>query len=87
MMEFQEKAVAAVVQRLRKERGLSQEVLSGLAVMARSHLSMVETGDMLPTLPTLWRLAEAFEIRPSELVTMIENEMERMGVEAREGEK
>lgn len=86
-MEFQAKAVAAVVQRLRKERKLSQEVLSGLAVMARSHLSMVETGDMLPTLPTLWRLAEAFEIRPSELVTMIENEMERMGVEAREGEK
>ena len=78
MMEFQAKAVAAVVCRLRKELGQSQEVLSGLAVMARSHLSMVETGEMLPTLPTLWRLAEAFDMRPSELVALIEEEMERM---------
>lgn len=76
-MEFQAKAVAIVVQRLRKERKLSQEVLSGLAVMARSHLSMVETGDMLPTLPTVWRLAEAFDMRPSELVALIEEEMEK----------
>lgn len=76
-MEFQAKAVAAVVQRLRRERKLSQEVLSGLAVMARSHLSMVETGDMLPTLPTVWRLAEAFGMRPSELVALIEEEIEK----------
>lgn len=78
MTDFQAKAVAAVIQRLRKERGQSQEVLSGLSVMARSHLSMVETGEMLPTLPTLWRLAEAFEMRPCELVELIEEEMERM---------
>ena len=77
-MEFKGKAVATVICRLRKERGQSQEVLSGLAVMARSHLSMVETGEMLPTLPTLWRLAEAFGLRPSELVAMIEDEMSKM---------
>ncbi len=78
-MEFKNKAVAVVVQRLRTERRQSQEVLSGLAAMARSHLSMVETGDMLPTLPTVWRLAEAFDMRPSELVALIEEEMEKMG--------
>ncbi len=33
---------------------------------------------MLPTLPTLWRLAEAFGLRPSELVAMIEDEMSKM---------
>ncbi len=82
-MEFNNRAVAVVIQRLRTERKQSQEVLSGLAVMARSHLSMVETGDMLPTLPTLWRLAEAFDMRPSKLVALIEEEMERMGDEAR----
>ena len=63
---------------MRRERRQSQEVLSGLAAMARSHLSMVETGEMLPTLPTLWRLAEAFGLRPSELVAMIEDEMSKM---------
>lgn len=78
-MEFNEAAAAAVLRRLRKKRGLSQEVLSGLAAMARSHLSMVETGDMLPTLPTVWRLAEAFDMRPSKLVALIEEEMEKMG--------
>jgi transcriptional regulator with XRE-family HTH domain len=77
-MEFNGKAVAAVISRLRRERRQSQEVLSGLAAMARSHLSMVETGEMLPTLPTLWRLAEAFGLRPSELVAMIEDEMSKM---------
>lgn len=77
-MEFNGKAVAAVISRLRRERRQYQEVLSGLAAMARSHLSMVETGEMLPTLPTLWRLAEAFGLRPSELVAMIEDEMSKM---------
>ena len=77
-MEFNGKAVAALISRLRRERRQSQEVLSGLAAMARSHLSMVETGEMLPTLPTLWRLAEAFGLRPSELVAMIEDEMSKM---------
>ena len=77
-MEFNGKAVAAVISRLRRERRQSQEVLSGLAAMARSHLSMVDTGEMLPTLPTLWRLAEAFGLRPSELVAMIEDEMSKM---------
>ena len=77
-MEFNGKAVAAVISRLRRERRQSQEVLSGLAAMARSHLSMVETGEMLPTLPTLWRLAEAFGLRPSELVAMIEDAMSKM---------
>lgn len=85
-MEFQPKAVAAVIQRVRGQRKLSQEVASGLAVMARSHLSMVETGEMLPTLPTLWRLAEAFDMRPSELVALIEEEMEKTDAAAREGE-
>ena len=60
-MEFNGKAVAAVISRLRRERRQSQEVLSGLA-----------------TLPTLWRLAEAFGLRPSELVAMIEDEMSKM---------
>lgn len=86
-MEFKGKAVATVICRLRKERGQSQEVLSGLAVMARSHLSMVETGDMLPTLPTLWRLAKALDMKPYELVKLMEEEMERADASVREGEK
>lgn len=86
-MEFDKGAVAAVIRRLRKERGQSQEVLSGLAAIARSHLGMIETGDMLPTLPTIWKIAEAFDMRPSELVALFEEEVERMEDSSIEGKK
>lgn len=77
-MEFREKAIATVIRRLRKNRKLSQEVLSGLAGMERSHLGMVETGGRIPNLYTIWRIADALDMRPSELVALIEEEMERM---------
>ena len=44
MIEFDKKAVGTVIRRLRREKGLSQEVASGLAGIARSHLAMIETG-------------------------------------------
>lgn len=75
-MEFHAKAAAIVIRRLRKKRKLSQEVLSGLAGMARPHLSMVERGERIPNLYTIWRIADALDMRPSELVAMIEEEME-----------
>lgn len=77
-MEFREEAVAMVVRRLRKKHKLSQEVLSGLAGMAREHLSMVETSGRIPNLYTIWRLADALDMRPSELVALIEEEMEKL---------
>ena len=33
-----------VIRRLRLERGMSQEILSGLAIISRSHLAEIETG-------------------------------------------
>lgn len=77
-MEFRAEAMATVLRRLRKEHKLSQEVLSGLSGMARPHLSMIERGERIPTLYTIWRIADALDMRPSELVALIEEEMERM---------
>ena len=71
--------MAIVIRRLRKKRKLSQEVLSGLAGMERSHLGMVETGGRIPNMYTIWRIADALDMRPSELVVLIEEEMEKMG--------
>ncbi|MCI9223862.1 MAG: helix-turn-helix transcriptional regulator [Acutalibacter sp.] len=78
-MEFRAEAMAIVIRRLRKKRKLSQEVLSGLAGMERSHLGMVETGGRIPNMYTIWRIADALDMRPSELVVLIEEEMEKMG--------
>lgn len=77
-MEFREEAVSIVLRRLRKKRKLSQEVLSGLAGIARPHLSMIERGERMPNLCTIWRIADALDMRPGELVTLIEEEMEKM---------
>lgn len=73
-MQFNSSAVGRAIQRLRNEKGLSQEVLSGLAGMARSHLSMIENGSKKPNFETIWRLAVALDLSPSALVAEIEKE-------------
>lgn len=74
MIEFDRYAAGRVVRRLRKERKLSQEVFSGLAGLARSHLAMIENGDKQPNFETVWRIANAFDLPPHELVRQIERE-------------
>ena len=64
MIEFENSAVGRVVRRLRKEKGLSQEVFSGLAGIARSHLAMIENGTKKPNFETIWRIANAFDLPP-----------------------
>ena len=74
IIELDRNAIGTVIRRLRKEKRLSQEVLSGFASLARSHLAMIETGDKVPNFETIWRIAAALELRPYELVKMIEAE-------------
>lgn len=64
--------VGRVIQECREERGLSQEVVSGLADIGRTHLSAIERGVRKPTLETLFRIADAMKMLPSELVKRIE---------------
>ena len=75
-MQFDNQAVGTVICRYRKEKGMTQELLSGLAGIARSHLSMIENGTKQPNFETIWRIAEALEIPASELVAEIEKETE-----------
>lgn len=76
MTEFDRAAAGRVIRRLRKERGQSQELLSGLAGIARSHLAMIETGAKQPNFETIWRIANAFSLPPHSLVSLIEEEAE-----------
>lgn len=79
MAELDHKAVGRVIFKLRKERNLSQEVFSGFAGLARSHLAMIGTGDKQPNFETIWRIANAFRILPHEIVKMIEDEIKANG--------
>lgn len=76
MIGFDNMAVARTIYKLRQERGLSQEVFSGLAGMARSHIAMIENGSKQPNFETIWRIAVAFDLPPHELVERIEREAE-----------
>lgn len=69
------KIVGDVISRLRKEKGISQEVLSGLADIGRTHLSAIERGERKPTLETLYRISCALDIKMSEIVKEIENNL------------
>ena len=74
MVELNTDKIGVVVKRLRQEAGLSQEVCSGLAGIARSHLAMIENSSKVPNFETLWKLSFAFNMRPHELVNLIEEE-------------
>ena len=77
MIEFNKFAVGRLVRQLRKNRGLSQEVFSGLVGIARSHLAMIESGSKQANFETVWRIANAFDMAPHELVRLVEEEIQR----------
>ncbi len=67
--------VGTVIQRFREERHQSQELLSGLAGIGRTHLSAIERGERKPTLETFFKISEGLGVRPSELMSAIEEEI------------
>ena len=74
MVEFDRNAVGVVIKRLRIKKHLSQEVLSGFAGIARSHLSMIENGAKQANLETIWKISNALQLTPSQVIQMIEDE-------------
>lgn len=72
--------VGEVIARFRQRKGITQEVLSGLADIGRTHLSAIERGERKPTLETLYRISYALDVPMSEIVLEIEAE-----INAREG--
>ena len=73
-MQYDNKVMGEVIRKMRRKKGWSQEVLSGLAGIPRSHLAMIETGYMSPKVETLWKIAEALEIKLSDIVRRVEEE-------------
>ncbi len=76
-MNYNSKTTGRIISQLRMERNLSQEVLSGLAGIARSHLAMIETGRKNANVDTLWRIANALGIPLSQLIRQVEDAMEK----------
>ncbi len=71
-MTYDNAMTGQVIHEIRKKRGMSQEVLSGLAGIARSHLAMIENGTKNPNVDTLWRIADALGMSMSQLISKVE---------------
>lgn len=69
------KIVGAVIAEMRKRKKMSQEVVSGLADIGRTHLSAIEHGDRKPTLETLYKISCALGVNMSEIVLEIEKRL------------
>ena len=63
--------IGKVIQDLRKSRGMSQEVLSGLAGLDRTHYSKIERGLRSPTIDTLFKIAHALDLQPHDIMISI----------------
>ena len=75
-MQFDNVLIGQVIRRKRTQKGMTQELFSGLAGIARTHLTMIENGTKQANFETLWRIALALNMKPSELVAEIEKELE-----------
>ncbi len=69
------KAVGEAICACRKNKNVSQEVLSGLADIGRTHLSAIERGERKPTLETLYRISMALNMKMSDVVKEIEQRL------------
>lgn len=68
--------VGRVIQEFREERHKSQELVSGLAGIGRTHLSAIERGERKPTLETFFKIAYALGVSPSTIMRAIEERIE-----------
>lgn len=66
------KIVGTVIQQVREKKQQSQELTSGLAGIGRTHLSAIERGERKPTLDTFFKISDALQIRPRDLIAQIE---------------
>ena len=65
--------VGRILAEYRERKGLTQDVLSGLAGLDRSHYSKLERGLRSPTLDTLFKIGQALDIPPHVIVKAIED--------------
>ena len=86
-MPYSRKAFGIVIGQLRVKKGLTQEKMSGLAGIARSHLAALENGEKTVKLDTLWKIADALQIKPHDLIRAVEDASRAEDKERADGHK
>ncbi|WP_342686252.1 MULTISPECIES: helix-turn-helix transcriptional regulator [unclassified Methanoculleus] len=73
----EEQVFGIIIKEIRSERSLSQEILAKKSNLDRTYISQIETGKKSPTLSTVFKIAHALDVLPSELLLRVE---ERLGI-------
>lgn len=66
------RAFGIVLRELRKEAGLTQEVLGLDADLRRTFISLLELGQQQPTLVTIFKLSKALNVDASEIIRLVD---------------
>lgn len=66
------KRFGIILRDLRRQKRLSQAELANLSDLDRTFISLLERGVRQPTLETLFRIASALEVKPSEIIKKLE---------------
>ncbi|GHU25846.1 hypothetical protein AGMMS50256_01370 [Betaproteobacteria bacterium] len=72
-------AFGRVLRRIRKDKGLSQEVLAFESGLQRNFISLLELGERSPTLRSLFKIGAALAVSPANLLVLTEVEIDGGG--------
>lgn len=64
-----------VLRELRERNNLSQEKLAEYCDLDRTYISLLERGLRQPTITTIFKIADALKISPSEVIKQVEIEL------------
>lgn len=70
-------AFGEALKEVRSEKGLSQEAAALACELDRSYYGALERAIKSPTLKTIWKIADALGVPPSELLLRTERRLDR----------
>ncbi|WP_326124132.1 helix-turn-helix transcriptional regulator [Metasolibacillus meyeri] len=76
MIEIETITIGTVLKRLRLSMKFSQEELAARSSLDRTYISMLERNIKQPTITTVFLLANALNMKPSEFVQQLEEEFD-----------
>ncbi|MBN2420000.1 MAG: helix-turn-helix transcriptional regulator [Deltaproteobacteria bacterium] len=71
-----EQQFGETLRQLRAQKGLSQEELGFESGYHRTYISLLERGKKSPSIKTIFQLANALNIKPSELIELMQVDSE-----------
>ena len=75
------RAFGQAVKKLREDAGYRQEKFAYHADIDRGFFGLIERGQSVPTIATLWKIADGLGMKPQEVIAAVEKEKIKAGKE------